>query len=758
LPANTHSSPSTQFVGDLEFYATCGAGLATVLAEECQGMGLSGVQIAGSGVRFRGTLSDGYRACLCSRVANRVLLPIHRGEASTPDELYALVQTIDWNQHIRVDGTLAVDFYTASSAITHSQYGALKVKDGIVDQFREATGQRPSVDREEPDVRVNVYLFRNTARIAIDLSGSSLHRRGYRRSAGIAPLKENLAAAILLASGWPEACQRGEALFDPLCGSGTLLIEAALIATRRAPGLGRQYFGFLGWKHHAPELWGAVVKDAESQIQASPVTIVGADHDAQVVDVCRSNILQAGLSDEVQVAVHAVNQGRPEQLQSGVEGMIVSNPPYGERLATDPAFYTAMGADFSRYFPGWSCAMFTAVSAPHGQMRLPLRNTLAARNGGIDCVLLMGRIPNAGKTAAQAMEQTADQAPESADASEHRQRSLYRDKREDIQVDATPFINRLRKNKQALKGWIKQNKIYAYRLYDADLPEFAVAIDLFHSDNLHCVVQEYQAPDTVNVAMAQARLDALLAALPDALQVDPQNIHLKVRQVQHGREQYARLSSSNASHAYVDEFGAMLELNFTHYLDVGLFLDHRPVRRYLAQNAQGKRFLNLFAYTASATVAAVRGGAASSVSVDASNRYCQWAKRNLERNNAAAQQHEVVRQDVFNWLEGAALGLSEDRRFDIILLDPPTFSNSTDQDTDWNLQRDHVAAIDACLNVLRPGGLLIFSNNYRRFKLDAQLSDGSRSIQVEDRSRWSIDRDFQRKQRIHQCWFIRSTA
>ena len=198
------------------------------------------------------------------------------------------------------------------------------------------------------------------------------------------------------------------------------------------------------------------------------------------------------------------------------------------------------------------------------------------------------------------------------------------------------------------------------------------------------------------------------------------------------------------------------ELNLSDYLDTGLFLDHRPVRRYIQQHAAGSRFLNLFAYTASATAAAAAvGGARSSVSVDSSNRYCQWAKRNLDNNNAAAQLHEVVRQDVFTWLEGAALGVGDANRFDLVLLDPPTFSNSTDNEQDWNVQRDHVAAIDACLKVMSPGALLIFSNNYRRFKLDQELlHDTNRGIRVEDRSRWSIDRDFHRNQRIHQCWFI----
>jgi len=761
-------SSSSAIQADAELYATCGSGLESLLAQELKSLGLANVQSAGAGVRFSGSLAAGYKACLWSRVANRVLIPIHRGPAPTPEALYALVQEIDWSTHLDVDGTLAVDFFTAKSTITHSQYGALKVKDAIVDQFRDNTGRRPNVERNTPDVRVNVYLFREQARIAIDLSGSSLHRRGYREAGGLAPLKENLAACLLLASGWREAIDAGRPLVDPMCGSGTLLIEAAMIACNQAPGLQRKYFGFQGWKAHDASLWQALREEALAAKCASPVLIAGADNDAQAVDNCRHNIAQAGLADTICVQLQALSQGRPSVLENATPGLLITNPPYGQRLAGDAAFYTALGSDLSRYYAGWHCALFTAQDAPYMRARLPLRKTLQSKNGGIDCVLLTGDIPRAGvgssvAEAGRADSLIADEASPRADKA-HAQASLYRGPRVApgtgyadgaISVDITPFANRLKKNQRALKGWIKQNAINAYRLYDADLPEFSVAIDIYHAQVTHCVVQEYQAPATVNVAMAEARLKALLESIPEQLEVAADCVHLKVRAVKTGLQQYEKHSPGQTVVSRIVEYGAELEVNFSDYLDTGLFLDHRPVRRYLTQNSTGKRFLNLFAYTASATVAAVVGGASSSVSVDTSNRYCQWAMRNLDRNGAARQCHEVVRQDVFSWLENAAVGMRDTDFFDLILLDPPTFSNSTAVDADWNVQRDHVAAIDACLKVLAPGGLLIFSNNYRRFKLDVSLiNDDSRGIQVEDRSRWSIDRDFQRNQRIHQCWFI----
>ena len=793
---NTFSAASQL---DKEFYATCGGGLDALLAEEFNALGFAGVQRAGAGVRFLGPLTEGYRACLWSRLANRILLPIHNGPASSPEELYDLIQEIDWSEHMDVEGSLAVDFFTANSLITHSQYGALKVKDAVVDQFRLKLGRRPDVDRDTPDIRINVYLFRNKARVAIDLSGTSLHRRGYRNSAGLAPLKENLAAALLLASDWPAAINNKHALFDPLCGSGTLLIEAAMIATNKAPGLLRNYFGFLGWKQHDEPAWQSLLADAQGSVCESPVVIAGADQDPQVIESCRSNLESAGLEHCVSVHCHSVQDAPAADIASQVSGLLITNPPYGERLATNAKFYADMGADFSRHFAGWSCSLFTAATAPFSRARLPLSVVLETRNGGIDCVLLTGQIPSSlraqmssgladcssddlsgGGSSGGASTNLASSDSDSSNngdsdletaaesSSEHPQAALYRKaaKRETTEpsghaaltVDATAFVNRVKKNQRALKGWLKQQGIDAYRVYDADLPDFAVAIDIYNAEQVHCVVQEYQAPSSVNVAMARARLEQVMASIPAVLGIDPERVHLKVRQIQSGSEQYEKLSSTASKVIHVQELGARHELNLSDYLDTGLFLDHRPVRRFISNQSQGKRFLNLFAYTATATVAAVVGGAASSVSVDSSNRYCQWARRNLDNNEAAAQCHEVVRQDAFSWLEAAGIGLAADKLFDLVLLDPPTFSNSTDLTQDWNLQRDHVAAIDACLAVMAPGALLIFSNNYRRFKLDTQiLNSNDRNIRIEDRSRWSIDRDFQRHQRIHQCWFIHKT-
>ena len=249
----------------LNLFATAPKGLELLLVEELRALGALNPAEKLGGVTFTGDLTLAYKACLWSRLANRILLLLKQIPATTPEELYAGVQTIAWDKHIPLDGTFAVQFVTVQSTITHSLFGAQKVKDAIVDQFREKCGSRPDVAKQQPDVSVYVYLHRDQATLYIDLSGESLHKRGYRLAQVAAPLKENLAAAILLRAGWPAIAKAGGALFDPMCGSGTFLIEAAMMATDTAPGLNRHYFGFLGWKQHQPAVWETLCQEAQQR-------------------------------------------------------------------------------------------------------------------------------------------------------------------------------------------------------------------------------------------------------------------------------------------------------------------------------------------------------------------------------------------------------------------------------------------------------------------------------------------------------------
>ncbi|MFA7557248.1 MAG: THUMP domain-containing protein, partial [Hydrogenophaga sp.] len=242
-------------MSQFELFATTPRGMEPLLANELRTLGGRKIAQARGGVRFTGRLEEAYRACLWSRIAGRILMPVARFPAPDEDALYTGVNAFPWEEHLDPQGTLAVDFTSTRSAITHTHYGALKVKDAVVDRFRARVGVRPSVDTRRPHLRINVHVANDEAVVSIDLSGDSLHRRGYREEGVAAPLKENLAAAILLRADWPALANLGAPLLDPLCGSGTLPIEAALMAGDVAPGLTRTYFGFHHWRGHEAKLW-----------------------------------------------------------------------------------------------------------------------------------------------------------------------------------------------------------------------------------------------------------------------------------------------------------------------------------------------------------------------------------------------------------------------------------------------------------------------------------------------------------------------
>ncbi len=815
--------PTTEYT----FFASVPRNLERLAAAELSALGAADVKAVASGVQFRGALSMGYRACLWSRVANRVLLPLHSAPARSPEQLYEVVQSIDWAQHLDETQTIAVDFFCAKSEITHSHYGALKVKDAIVDQFRDRTGVRPSVDREQPDIRVNVYLFRNRARLSLDLSGESLHRRGYRPSSAAAPLKENLAAALLLAAKWDAA---NEGLFDPMCGSGTLLVEAAMIAADRAPCLTRDYFGFLGWKQHDAASWDALLNEARqrfaSGLQVMP-PLHGQDKSAQAIQAAHESVRSAGFLEHITLAIVDVHdadvRGLPtapsgtntvaqhatqnpiqnpiqNQAQTPIQtlaqtpgsgahltdaatgspktGLVISNPPYGIRVeeqATLGPLYGALGQMLRRSFGGWRVALLSGTPKLLHRTRLSLDTALDFDNGGLPVRLSIGEVPSGAVNKAQSdIGQSETPAPDAvgdtpqsiADTSPWAAAQQRKSQHAGIADVAGPdamFGNRVTKNLKKYKSWCKRESIQAFRVYDADIPEFAVAVDIYDSDERHLVVQEYRAPATVDALRAAQRLDAVVATLPTVLNTLPENVHVKVRQRQKGTEQYEKAGGSGVEHI-VEEAGCRVLVNFDDYLDTGLFLDHRKVRCYIQDNARDKRFLNLFGYTGAATAHAIVGGASQSVTVDMSRTYLAWAERNMALNikdsvpqassGTKAATHLTHRADCLAWLADPLTvgGLDPEARFDLILLDPPTFSNSNSMSQDWDVQRDHVDVIDQAMRLLANDGLLIFSNNYRRFKLN---SDALSAYALDDRTRWSIDQDFQRNTRIHQCWFIR---
>ena len=711
------------------FIATAPEGVDPLLAAELVELGATTIKSVRGGIRFQGSLELAYRACLWSRTASRVLLLLAEFPVAEVEALYAGIHALPWEDHLAPDGTLAVEFTGTGSGIDHSHYGAQRVKDAVVDRFRAQCGQRPGVDRQQPDLRIHVLLRDRQATVSLDLSGDSLHRRGYREATVIAPLKETLAAALLLKSGWPNIAAAGGPLLDPLCGSGTLAIEAAWMAGDQAPGLLREHWGFSGWLGHIPVLWNRLLVEAqERRTLGKPriPLILASDHDPKAVRAALANAQRAGVADQIRVERREFSALQPPW---GLPGLLIANPPYGERLgATEDLaeFYTEFGEVLKTRLNGWRAALFTSNPELGKRMGLRAEKVHVFHNGPLDCRLLRFRVePEFFVDRATADQRTRTRALKQAAAG-----------------GAEGFINRLHKNLRHLGRWATRDRVSCYRLYDADLPEYAVAIDRYEQW-LH--VQEYAPPATVDATRARERLEQVMAALPAALELPAENVFLKVRQRQRGSSQYQKQAQQGRFHEVHEGPGRFL-VNFSDYLDTGLFLDHRLTRQRLGEQAAGRRFLNLFGYTGAATVHAALGGATSTTTVDLSATYLDWARRNLELNGICGPRHQLIQMDCRQWLVWAR------ERYELIFVDPPTFSNSKRLDHDFDVQRDHVELLRQALRLLTPDGTLVFSTNHRRFRLDRE---SLAEVQIEDWSRKTLPLDFARDPKIHQCWALR---
>lgn len=756
-------------------FVSCATGLEKILASELKSLGIKDLKTRRAGVDCTSDVRQIYRICLWSRVANRVLFPLAAFKVADEKSFYDGIFKLDWSEHMSESGTLAVDFYTSDSCITHSQYGAQLTKDAVVDRFREKTGTRPNVDRATPDIRINVYLFKNRARVSLDLAGSSLHRRNYRVGGGLAPLKENLAATILMAAEWPKLAKRRRPLADPMCGSGTLLIEGAMMAAGIAPGTLRDYFGFTGWKQHQADIWEEAIADAKASVQLDKLPpIIGYDIDEKAVSTARANVRAAGLDGCIEIEQgDFFSQVTP--LADG-PGLVVINPPYGERLEKDSelgVFYSKLGRSLRRRASNWKLALLTGKPALFHRTGFSRRVLLDCVNGGIDCRLFVADIP---PLAPGDDSPVAKQAPAPVEKFNPWLQSTPNVEPEDTEtplVDRTAlhenapgldqFRDRLRKNLKQLSGWARSAGITNYRVYDADLPDYAFALDVYSVTSVegtggstasgdlsgpYICLQEYKAPSHIDPALAQRRIDGACQVVVDVLGCAASNLAVKTRARQRAESQYVRLQKRDEYHE-VAEGECRLLINIHDYLDTGLFLDHRKVRHWIGKTGKGKRVLNLYCYTGSATVHAITGGARETISVDLSQKYLDWAQRNFVLNRADLRKHQLLRADCRVWLE--QFKQSKGDKFDMVFLDPPTFSNSTSMDEDWEVQRDHESMIDDCMSILVADGILIFSNNFRRFKLAPAVLE---KYEVQDRSKWSLQRDYARNPRVHQCWFI----
>ena len=725
----------------MKFFVSCAKGLEYLLADELQALGAARATATVAGVNAEGTLADAQRAVLWSRLASRVLWPLAAFDCADEQALYAGAAALPWHEHLREGDTVAVDAHVSGEAITHARFAAQRVKDAVVDAFRAQGLERPSVDVEAPGLRLNLSLRKGRATLSVDLGGGPLHRRGWRAEQREAPLKENLAAAVLLRGGWPALYAEGGALLDPMCGSGTLLIEGALMAADVAPGLGRMQAalpatdtgddargGSLAeaplptrWTGFDAAAWAALVAEARGRAQAGMAALRpvfhGSDLDRQSIDAAVANARAAGVEQSIAFEVRDIDALAPPPQ---ARGLVVCNPPYDRRLAADGALYRRLGTALQRAVPDWRASLLCGDAGLAQATGLRAAKKYQLFNGALECALII----------------CDPLRPPQREASPPRE----------LSAGAQMVANRIERNLRKLKNWRSGEGVTCFRAYDADIPEYAAAIDVYAEDGgeqrsfLH--VQEYAPPAEIPEADVRRRRGELLAGAREAFKVPADRTAMKTRERGKGGSKYGRYQQQGERFV-VREHGARLWVNLFDYLDTGLFLDHRPLRRRMAKEAKGRRFLNLFCYTGVASVQAAVAGAASTTSVDLSATYLQWCADNLALNGLGGASHQLVQGDALAWLE------AERGKYDVIFCDPPTFSNSA-RANDFDVQREHVRLLRTACARLAQGGALYFSNNFRRFRLDAEAV--AQFADCEEISASTIPPDFERNGRIHRAW------
>ena len=730
---------------------TCPAYCEELLRNEIEDAGGSDIKTRVRSVTFGGTAEVGYRLCLNSAYGNGLYRILAEGHAERKEEIVRLAAAVAWEEIFPAGVSFSVSCKLASNnrtQITDSRYGALLLKDGVCDRLRTVTGCRPDVDTENPDIRLHLQIVHAHVMICVNWAGEPLNRRGYRPVGVEAPLKENTAAAVLA------RCRKYTAeagfIVDPMCGSGTLLIEAAMAAAGIPPGLLRSRrsrgFGFQALRDFDREVWSRLRAEAEKKAAAgneaaarTGIRYFGFDIDRHAAEAARQNAAAAGLSDRIVIrradfrTVTAADF--PADWSPGKTCLIV-NPPYGERLgdkATVPELYRDFGNHLRSVFPGSVACILCGDASLAASVGLKAAKTAPFRNGALKTVLAVFPVfPESRREASRT-------------AAEKKLKEIHSG--ETLSEGSRMFANRLKKNSKEWKKSAIAREVSVFRLYDADMPEYNASVDVYipvtgNDCSPRIYLSEYQPPSSVSEESRKKRLNEMIDGLLFFFETDRKHLYLRTRFRQKNGAAYEKLSSESALYV-IEEEGLRFEVNLSDYLDTGIYPDHRPLRRRLKKEAKGKRFLNLFSYTATASVCAAAGGAVRVVSVDASARYLETGKRNFGLNGIPSDRAVWIRNDVMKFLR-------EDRSiYDLIYLDPPTFSNSKSARDDFDLQKDQSELIDLCMQRLSKGGVLYFSNHFRRFVPDEGMIE---KWCPEEITESTFDPDFRRNRKIHRCW------
>lgn len=725
-----------------DLVATTAFGLEAIVKRELAALGYE-ARIGDPGrIHFSGDTSAICRANTWLRTADRVLVQVARFQAADFDALFETTKSLPWESWIPVDAQFPVIGRSIKSQLSSVPACQRTVKKAIVESL--LAGHRvETLPETGPTYKVEVALLNDQATLTIDTTGPSLHKRGYRLQAADAPLKETLAAALIQLSFW----NRERPLLDPFCGSGTLLIEAALIGRNIAPGMNRT-FPAESWPQISQQAWQDARQEAQDAILPPfEERLVGTDIDQQALYAARQNAERAGIAEQVHFQRRAFD-GLATQRKFGC---LITNPPYGERLGEQREWRELYQSipEVLRTLQTWSHYIITSYPEFEKLIQRPADRRRKLYNGRIECTYYQfhGPRPSDQQDAASRQPVASEQAESPTELAEPKQRRptpgpVFGGITEKGREQAELFRSRLKKRARHFRRWPTRQGITCYRIYERDIPEIPLIVDRYE-DHLH--ITEYERPHDRDAGQHADWLDLMVRRAGESLEVTRDKIFFKRRERQRGSKQHEHLARRQYE-IKVAEGGLQFIVNLSDYVDTGLFLDHRVTRSMVREQAAGANFLNLFAYTGAFTVYAASGGAATTTSVDWTRNYLDWSQRNMAANGFEGPEHRYLRNDARGFLRDPG----QTQKFDLAVVDPPTFSNSKRTDDDWDVQRDHGELLASVIRIMNPGGVIYFSTNFRRFKLDDAYIAADELHEI---SKQTVPEDF-RNRRIHRCWRI----
>lgn len=781
------------------------------LGRELEQLGAQSVRPLSAGVSFRVPSADVravFRVCLWSRLAARVTLVVARVEAADAKELYTGASSVAWEDSIAPGARVSVRAHGVNDALRNTRFTALKVKDAVVDRLR-ARGFVAEDGKVAASIDVRLRGARAT--LSLDLAGRALNHRPYLTSddgssAEVAVLR---AAGLLALASWGERAGAGWGFADTACASGVLVTEAAAWACDCAPNLDREEWGFQGWAAYEEAVWEEERASARARFAAGRARMLGM----RALDVAdagegatsgekgcagdRSTAVQGECAQAIAGrAAYALDDELPDVARVRIAGITASSPALARArdrvrragLRAVVSIELGAGADAAALVDRVASVAVSRASAaeaavlvacdftdqaPSRPLALAERSAFWSASASAPAASAFALVGGEGARAGFGCEPHAS-ARWGRDRTESRAWVFDRPPANLAQIevsslaDGSPqrvfvlersseqFAARLRKVLKERRRWARVEGVSCYRLYDADLPGYACAIDVYSGSGrakgasyLH--VSEYTPPASIDADKARNRFDDALTIAPIVCGVRPEHVFAKTRRRTAGGR--ARIDERARSYVtYIEEGGYSFEVDLAGRLDTGIFLDHRPIRALIGAHARGARFLNLFAYTGTASVYAAGGGAVQTVTVDMSATYLDWAERNMRANGLTGDAHYFEQADVTRWV-------TEERRsgqrYDLVFVDVPTFSNSKAMGRrTWDVQRDHVELLVGVSRLLAPGGTAIFSCNLRTFKPDGDEL-ARLGVALEDITSRTIPHDFARTPNVHRCFLMR---